>query len=257
MEEKELAGEFKSYLTGFTKLCDNYCENAKKVVPGTDYVKLVNIYQKGLAGSCAGLSRVLSEHYDSVDTERQRQMDEFVQLSGVLPLLEEANRVIGKHSLDSGALFSAGGIFEELKKIIKLIPGLTQLVVPFVGAIPGLLDLIDQFIEGIGKLFGPKTPSSGGPTVEHPPAIPHIDGMIPCQWYTVYEGKEPAEIDLFAGDVNVGAGSIEVKVDGKINPKRVESYWQTFKGNKIEVHLLPDKDFPKRTGDVGHRPHPH
>ncbi len=113
------------------------------------------------------------------------------------------------------------------------------------------MDIIDQLIEGISKLSG-SPQSDGTKTVEHPPPIPHIEGMVPCQWYTVYDGKKAEEIDLFAGDEGK---YIEVRVDGNIEPRRLSGIWQTFKGKKIEVHLIPNKDFP--TGDVGHRVHPH
>lgn len=152
--KRRSAKEFKIYLSGFANFCTNYAENAKKVAPDSDFAKIINIYQKGLEGSIAGLKEVMTQHYESANPESRRQMDEFVRLSGVLPLLAEANRVIGKNSLAAEALASSSGIFEELKKIIKFIPGLLPLPIPFAGAIPGLLEFIDQLGEGIAKLLG-------------------------------------------------------------------------------------------------------
>jgi hypothetical protein len=251
-----MAQEFKNYLSGFTSLCDNYCENAKKVVPDPDFAKVINIYQKGLAGSCAGLVELMRQHYGSANAARRRQIDEFVRLSGVLPLLAEANRAIGKNSLGSEALASAGGIFKELKKIVRFIPGLAQLAIPFLGAIPGLLDFIDQFVDGIGKLVG-SSQSGGQKIVEHPPPRPTLT-LEPCKPEVLPIDPKGGTFRIYPfGGVDPATGGqfepeIEITVDGH-GPEMLDPY-KPYTGKSFKVHLKPNKKYPKAPVEIGWDP---
>jgi hypothetical protein len=242
-------GEFKALLKGFAQFTDNYCENAKKVVPNHDYAKLVGVYQAGLSGAVDGLTQLLTDHYDKADKELRQQMDGYVKASGALPLIEAANKVIGPRSLnDPGALHASGNIAEKLKTIMRDIPGIVQIVIPFVGGISKLLDLIDLFIDNIRELFKPSGASSpGGPTVAVPPAVPHIV-LQPCQWQTIYEGQDAKEFNLFSGG---NPKQVEVRVDGQVSPERLEGFYKKYRGKKIEVHLIPGGD---PNADVGFQP---
>jgi hypothetical protein len=229
-----MAGEFKALLAEFVRFAENYCENAKQIVPGPDYVKLVEVYQRGLSTACQGLAHSLEEQYDAASKQWRQQADDFIALTGTLPMVKAANKVIGRSSFhDSGALSASAGVAEKVKKAISMIPGLLPFPIPFVGGVGKLLDLIDNFIDLIRELFGsPNLP--GKPTVEKPPDVPSKT-IEPCIWVPLHEGGE-AELMIFSADLS---GEVEVRVDGKISPKKLEPFYQSYKAKKtIEVHLL-------------------
>jgi hypothetical protein len=174
-------------------------------------------------------------------------MDGYVSASGALPLLEAANKAIGPRSIsDPGALHASGNIFEKLKTIMRDIPGIVQIVIPFVGGVGKLLELIDLFIDDIRDLFKPSGESvSGKPTTVTVPPVPHVV-LQPCQWKTLYEGQDAKEFNLLSS-----GNPVEVRVDGQVSQEMLEGFYKKYKGKKIEVHLIPGGD---PTADVGYQP---
>lgn len=232
-----MASEFKSFLAEFSRLANNYCENAKRIALTPDDAKLVEIYQAGLTTACEGLRRALSNEYDSAPREWRRQADEYVALTGALQMFKTANERIGKGSMKSdGALSRAGGIFHKGKQVLRDIPGVLQFLIPFIGGVSKLLDIIDLTIDNIREAFG----SSDKDTKGSRPVLPAFKTQIikPCDWFTVpnEDGKE-AEFEMFSNGVD---NQVEVREDGQISPRLLQGgFTRNFKGKKVEAHLRP------------------
>jgi hypothetical protein len=139
-----MAQELKKLMRELTRLADNYCDNALKVVPSDDHAKLVDIYRAGLGAACAGFEQALGQHYDGAGREWRRQADQWVAATGAIEMLQAANKAIGKNSFENAdALYEAGGIFDKAKKAISGIPGILQLVIPIIGGAGKLMEVID------------------------------------------------------------------------------------------------------------------
>jgi hypothetical protein len=149
-EDCTMADEFKTLTEGFTTLGSNYCANAKKVVTDIEARKVIEIYEAGLAGAMTGLNEMLNKQYQSLSDDGKVAVDEFTRQSGVLPMLEAANRVIGPDSLASiAAVGAAAELFPKIKSILRGLLDIEE-----GGWTDKILDWIDTIIENIPKLLG-------------------------------------------------------------------------------------------------------
>jgi hypothetical protein len=156
-----MANEFNKVLNEFTHLALNYCQNAKKFMPTSDHVKLLEIYETGLSAMLDGVWERFREAYASTSEGHQAEIDAYVKMTGMIPMLQAANRVIGPQSFNAEALYKGEGIFHKPKAMIQSIPGF----IPIVGWAKGALDLIDDVITNIRDLIpADKTTTTGRPT---------------------------------------------------------------------------------------------
>jgi len=145
-----MADEFKTLMQGFTTLGTNYCANARKVITDLESRKLIDIYEAGLTGAVKGLNELVNAQYNGLSDEAKKAVDDFTRLSGVLPMLEVANKTIGTNSLQT--IVAVAGAAELFPKIKKIIGGLFDIEEG--GTVDKLLDWIDTIIENIPKLLG-------------------------------------------------------------------------------------------------------
>lgn len=145
-----MADEFKTMIDGFKSYGKNYCANAKKVITDIESRKIIDIYDAGLSGAMEGMSELLNAQYASLPDDGKNVADEFVRLSGVLPMLELANKTVGPNSLNSVAAVSgAAELFPKVKKIIRGVVDIEK-----GGVLDKILDFLDTIVENIPKLLG-------------------------------------------------------------------------------------------------------
>lgn len=145
-----MADEFKMLMQGFTTLSTNYCANARKVITDHESRKLIDIYETGLTGAVKGLNEVISAQYNGLSDEARKAVDELTRLSGVVPMLDLANKTIGANSLQTVvAVAGAAELFPKVKKIIRDLFDIEE-----GGNVDKLLNWIDTIIENIPKLLG-------------------------------------------------------------------------------------------------------
>jgi hypothetical protein len=114
-----MADEFLTLLSDYSQLGANYCVNAKKLAPDTDYQKLLSVYESGLNGCLSGISKSLGQQYSALPEDEKAQLNQTVQLSGVLPMLKTANEKIGANSIGTVAVLKLA--LDILLKIEKLL----------------------------------------------------------------------------------------------------------------------------------------
>src|SRR4051794_6148659 len=109
-------------------------------MPTSDHVRLVEVHQVGLEAAVERTWGRLKEVYASTSSGHREEIDAFVDTTGMIPMLQAANRLVGDDGLNPSALRDAGGLFHKPKTAISQIPGW----IPLVGWLPGALGLIDD-----------------------------------------------------------------------------------------------------------------
>jgi hypothetical protein len=238
-----MAHEFSKMMDEFSRLAMNYCENAKKFMPTSDHVKLVEVYQVGLAAMLEGTWSAFREVYAATSESHRDEIDRFVKMTGMIPMLQAANRLIGPHTTNPHALFDGASIFEKPKSVIREIPNF----IPIVGWAAGALRLIDELIRNIRDLI----PKSDKTTTDQSGSV--HDGnirttqLLSCQPFTfeVPDGPRDVRVDYGRTDhagkevKDADLPEIEVTSDGAKQPsltgkKKSEVVKNT---RKITLHL--------------------
>ena len=123
-----MATEVGSLLSGFERFGANYCRNAKSIASG-EAIRVIEIYESGLAGALSGITELVSQKYDALPDEQKKEVDRYVQLSGTRSMLEKANQTIIENPFtDPDALDSATELFQKIETIIKDILELMGMV---------------------------------------------------------------------------------------------------------------------------------
>jgi hypothetical protein len=192
-EEGTMANEFSSVLEEFSRLAMNYCENAKKFMPTSDHVRLVEVYQTGLAAMLEGTWTRFREIYASTSEGHREEIDAFVKMTGMIPMLKAANNFIGAHTSSADALHAGASIFDKPKSMIKEIPGW----LPIVGWAGPVLRLIDEVITNIRDLI----PTSGSPSTGQPtggvfdPSVRN-SSLVSCRPFTFPVPDGPRDVNI-------------------------------------------------------------
>lgn len=144
-----MAGEFKTLVARFSELGTNYCGNAKKVTSDLEARKILDIYQVGLSGAMSGVAEMLNSRYDGLTDDTKKEVDDFIKMSGSLPMLDLANKTIGPNSLATvAAVGAAAELFPKIKDIIRSV-----IDIEAGGWLDKGLNWIDRIIENIPKLL--------------------------------------------------------------------------------------------------------
>jgi len=174
-----MADEFLALLSDYRQLGANYCVNAKKLAPDTDYQKLLSIYESGLNACLAGISQTLSQQYSGLPDDEKTSLNQTVQLSGVLTMLGTANEKIGANSLGTVAVLKLGLdiILKVEKLLLKLYPQAGGPLTLF-----GWKDIIVENIRNVLAAMSGETPAketAGFPPTPAPrPAPAGLGGTI-------------------------------------------------------------------------------
>lgn len=144
-----MAGEFKTLVTKFSELGTNYCANAKKVTSDLEARKILDIYQVGLSGAMAGVGDMLNSRYERLTEDTKKEVDDFIKMSGALPMLDLATKTIGPNSLGTVvAVNAAAELFPKIKDIIRSV-----IDIEAGGWLDKGLNWIDRIVENIPKLL--------------------------------------------------------------------------------------------------------
>jgi hypothetical protein len=144
-----MADEFKSMIKGFSSLGTNYCANARKVTSDLEARKILDIYETGLSGAMNGIGQMLTAQYDGLPEATRKEVDNFITVTGALPMLDLANKTIGPGSLQTAVAVGAA---------VELFPKIKQLIRSAINIEPGGwvdkgLNWIDTIVENIPKLL--------------------------------------------------------------------------------------------------------
>ena len=114
-----MTGEVGSLLSAFERFGANYCRNAK-LMASDEVIKIIEIYETGLAGALSGITELVSQKYDALPDEQKKEVNRYVQLSGTRLMLEKVNQtIIETPFTDPDVLDSATELFQKSQTAIK------------------------------------------------------------------------------------------------------------------------------------------